>query len=536
MTQAQATDQSRPCSECGEVAEKVWRIEKDAIYCGRCYSRVFTKKVCLACGGSARVHRNDPAPLCRKCRNAKRQCVRCAKPVPKAGLIVAGQAVCPACVRHFKVAEPCPACGRLSKELSPAPAKGFSQPVCERCRGVYRKATCSRCRKHRRVAGRDNSGHPLCPSCAKPSPESHLCPDCHEVLPGGGVSRCRRCANKVAVKLRGKLNAEALRQPWAKSLFLSLCQWPGLQFQSPLIVRRIDRYADFFVTIDQKISNSSEVTTEKLLEIFGKEGLRINQVPVSFFAEVFQLDPSEKVLEDGKERQRIFLIKVHARNEPWAKELDEFEAHLRRTDRPRALAVKTVRLYIMAAYRVLLNSGKESMREISDNDVHRVLRKSPGLAASLTPFVRYLREKYGSELGPFKIRKVSPAQRDRKLLGDVRNAMAVLQSTTNLREARAHLAVLLSRLMGLPLKEVLLLHKTGLELKADRLLVRARPDEEPTEICGEAFALVRPWVERMLGGDWKQTSRGASGNPYMFEGRAINRAMNVASVAYWEEK
>lgn len=215
----------RFCDECGRGIAKAHKIHKSHEYCDTCYPRVFPSVPCSQCGESARPHRNDPQPpVCTACEIAQRKCIRCEKSVPRAALVLDGKAVCPSCVPYFREPAACAHCDRKTTRLSSAPSHGITEKICESCRNKLTHATCGGCGKYRKVAQRSELGA-RCVRCVDNPEVEHACPDCGSAVHGAGKSRCRSCANKIAMMRELNLTSAIFRNEWVAILWTRFGIW-----------------------------------------------------------------------------------------------------------------------------------------------------------------------------------------------------------------------------------------------------------------------------------------------------------------------
>ena len=106
------------CTHCGNAMPAAHRVDDAGKgYCQRCYYALFPRVDCTDCGGQARARRDDPHPLCFRCRRAAfwkgKQCVRCGRDMDQIArrYILEGDTVCcNACLHHLRP-KTCAYCG-----------------------------------------------------------------------------------------------------------------------------------------------------------------------------------------------------------------------------------------------------------------------------------------------------------------------------------------------------------------------------------------------------------------------------------------
>lgn len=442
------------CDVCGRAMEKAERIANGLAYCGTCYKRLFVRKQCKECGAPVRAHKHDENPACRRCQAGARQCVRCDRPVARAGLRIGNKVACSACARYFREPKACPSCSRLSVRLSRAPHLGFPDPVCEHCRSSGFR-TCAACGRFRAVFRTDQDGRALCKDCGAESPKTHTCPDCGGTVAGGGVAPCRECALKRRVEKRIRLNTELLEQDWVRQLFSGFCRWPELRTSAGDMTARIDAYAVFFRTLDIAFSGPMEITQEALFHCMGAEVLRRAFMPVKFIVLGLSLDWSAETLERLVEERRITEMVTAVRERRWYVDFERYRTWL--VSLRAATAVRTVRMYLGAVLRLMATTSANTFSELDNRTIAAFLRRHKGHRASLTPFVRFLRESGVADLQlPPKARQDSCAF-DAQLVQTTQRLFEGLRERESGPRQTALAAALLSKLYGVPLKSVLAL-------------------------------------------------------------------------------
>lgn len=503
------------CDECGGVIVHAHRLEAGKAYCGRCYARVFVSKPCVKCGKSARVHRYREAPLCRTCVRAGEVCLRCAKAiVGKAGRRIQGKPVCPSCAPHFRELRRCPECGRESKRLSRIPSRGIDIPVCDRCRGAVLAGECSICGKICQPVGGQGAERTVCRSCA--FPDLHGCDQCGAPMPGAKSGICRACSHDAKVERRVRADVQLLEQTWVRDLFLRFCSWDGFSRKFQRVLRRIDVYAEFFRRIDTNCRDPSRLTQDRLFEMFGAEGLRRCFQALSFLVAEAGLvwDPSKQ--KDLVETRRVATLLATHEGRAWINDLRNYYAALRaRTDRP--LKLRTIRGYVIAAAGLLHVAHVDAASTLEETHIRRYLARHRGQAASITPFLAYLEETYGTAISRPAVRKSPVSVRDRHLVARARMLLRSLDSSTGTRQRRAIVATLIADLNGVPLEHVLALRGTDAVRSGGAVsLWRGKGRVELAGAVANAFREIHE----------------AERSDYVFPGRMRGQPMTVESVRY----
>lgn len=411
---------SRYCDECGRGIVKAHKVYKGNDYCGSCYARVFPSVPCSRCRKSARPHRNDIGdPVCKACLMSDRLCIRCEKSVPRAALLVDGKAVCSSCSPYFRSEQQCPGCNRVTSRLSAAPAYGVVDKVCDSCRNQLTHATCTICRKHRRVATFVDGQGARCTSCADNPSVAHPCPDCGDRVLGRGNSRCRPCANKLALDREVTLTSAIFRHEWAATLWVRFSLWLYSSHRAnPNLLGLVRSHQIYFERIDAAFSSVLDLTDQSLLRLFGVTVLRTHLLPTRFMNEQLGIEISDEDKLDAVERSRIEEVILASKRESWGWIVQAYLAELDK----KGLSLRSIRMYISTA-----NQFAESVRlerqAWTAGQIERFLASWPARRNNLSGFVSFCQQSQKWDVTlPAKGAVIAP----------VRNPLAVVSKLTKL--------------------------------------------------------------------------------------------------------
>lgn len=390
------------CGSCGTPIDKAVAIYDEKAYCRHCYSKLFEKMECPTCSGSVRQPAGTAARPCEKCRIQSRRCIRCHKPVPRAGRLIDGQVVCPACVWFYKEPQNCPNCGKLSKRLARDLRLGFDEPVCESCRRKDHR-TCAQCGKDRRVAAYDHEGRPLCKTCVG-SNGVFICPQCNKPGKRHSRAKCQQCYwRELGGQRLMKIDA-ALRNDWLRHEFRLFFDDLSVHRNPQRAALMITKYGEFFAALDGAVTISADLSYELLAQLFWNHGLHRHKVAISFLirrgllAEMKANEWSE-FLEALRQRR----ILENNRDAPHYKLLLEYEEFLQHrvrsnrkfnwispNERPKA---RTVTNNLAAANHFLTFVGAKTtddLRQLHQNTLDKYLYENRGYRDAIRPFVWYL--------------------------------------------------------------------------------------------------------------------------------------------------
>lgn len=381
----------RYCDGCGKLISTAHKIHLGSEYCGGCYKRLFQAAACVRCNSLTIAHKNEMEPVCAVCTASMRTCLRCEKPVPRAGLMINERPICPSCVPYFKEPQQCARCERVTSRLSTMPSAGIFEKICDSCRNRHTHATCSVCRKYRKVGSRLENSAALCTDCVRDSTATHACPDCKTLLPGLGKSRCRACLNRIAVEREVKLTATLFRQEWVAILWSRFATWMHARSPAnPKLLGMIQRHQPFFERIDAGFASAMELTGAVLLQMFGTAALRRHPLPTAFLAEQLDIHVDSSDKEDVAEFSRINELLISAKGEPWCELLHVYHRALMTCE----VSLRSVRMYLSSAAHFCA-SAKIGSEAWVGGALERYLDAKPGARNNLSRFVSFCRQTQG---------------------------------------------------------------------------------------------------------------------------------------------
>lgn len=391
------------CGHCHGAMPKAHAVNGGVAYCQRCYWRVFKKVPCESCGKPTKSPFGYKPATCRACRLGNRLCVRCAKPVQRAGKLVPEGAVCPSCAKYFHEPKPCPVCNHVSHRLARDFQNGYREPVCERCR---RKnfVTCVECVKHRRAVSVNHAGKSICAACAERQGAPFICPTCNRPGRRHSKERCERCYWKERSALRYEEHETRFAHAWVKKEFHRFFDELFDYYGGKIIVRRLTRYAEFFAAIDKHFTQRAELSYRGLIERLGRNLVHGNAVAMSFFIKrglVEELPAWEREAIQGNTSQTKLLDR--AASKPYHSLLVAFHRSLvsvsqryqhrgwtRGKHRPKPRTI-TVSLQAAQAFLDFLPAEVvTNIRQLNQVDLDRFLEQYPGYANALRTFLLYL--------------------------------------------------------------------------------------------------------------------------------------------------
>ena len=400
----------RDCDECSRKQVEVVRVYRGHRYCRTCYAREFKHRACPGCGDTARLPREFPKAVCRRCER-NRPCVRCGREMARMGLRTPYGPACPACAPYFREEEPCEACGTPSRRLTRVARLGHGLRVCPRCARADH-GTCAWCKRPRLLVENEN-GEWLCKRCRE---EGELpCPKCDEPMPAGCGNQCRRCYLEELADKRTQMDSAAFSSETMAEHFAAFGKWLKVTRGPEKSAQKIHRFLPFFLEIERQWGRIPQYTD--LVSRFGAKRLRSVLLAMRWMEESGLVQPDAQVREEESDRRRIeatldrFPDGSRAREilESYCVALDErVEAGRSRT--------RSVRLSLAPAAR-LLEAAISRGRTVPDQRVlDGYLKKTPGQRAAVSGFVRHLQVTLNTEIKLPPYERGAAARRQRQML------------------------------------------------------------------------------------------------------------------------
>lgn len=392
----------RTCDGCYTPMVTAHKVYKGSEFCGTCYSRQFVSADCPTCNGNVVHHVSDQQPpSCGSCLRDQRRCARCQRPAPDARIVrdtVPGpdggagitheSLVCASCYPYTTPELPCPICNRPSQRLSGAAHLPDDLRACPSCVNKQTHATCSRCRRYRKVISFNESGGPLCIGCTGDRPAQHECPGCGSTVKGAGSAQCDACSIAARLRREVSLKAAAIEREWVASLFTAFGEWLLVKnVATGALPKTAVRAFAFFRAIDLDAETHQPIVARDLLRIFDSKQLRANLNVTRFLCERygFQIDDAARAV--ARDQALIARGLEESASKPWAEYLVGYKAWLQgRPSRTQAQYFRTAQAFCEAT---------ELSECFDQSDLVKYLESAPGSRANLSVWVTFVRSRYG---------------------------------------------------------------------------------------------------------------------------------------------
>ncbi|WP_126756887.1 hypothetical protein [Aliidiomarina taiwanensis] len=370
------------CGECGRLTATFHSIYKGDGFCCACYTRVFIRKECQACGQGYRIHPKQDFAYCRACRPKMIPCFRCHRTNYPIGCYFKDKPVCNTCAPHFKTEKACPRCGKLSAHLAKALEFGVTEAICKSCISAYYNP-CELCGRARHPL-KEKDGHHLCSKCYRLG--LIPCPDCANDYPAGVGLRCRDCYLRKLTRSKAQIAIHLYEQKSTQHDIIAFAEW--LLSHTTLLKASVsvNRFHSFFKVVDE--SPDDWFLSPHLLAPLDKELLRKDGYARLFYESLGKIIPAE-VLADVSTWRSIYkhLEYIYQPSPyPLSKEAQHYAKHCRTRIERNEIKLRTLKQQLSAVVS-FTTYLKRCNRQLSEDSVSEFLRHYPGLEASLTGFL-----------------------------------------------------------------------------------------------------------------------------------------------------
>ena len=416
-----------------------------------------------------------------------RTCLRCEREVKVAAIVIGEGAVCKSC-------------------------RPYVPPFIE-LKSPENHETCTKCGRFRSVETRDPSGDPICKKCMI-DPNN----------PGIQHQISEDYWHRMAAR-QWRLGEEAFESSWCRNLFEGFAVWADGRISAQWLALNVADVRDRFLKIEAAFSSREEITADRLLNIFGAEGVRrLGRVIPYLHAQGVQV-PSRASSLRAAEMDRISRSLLEMEDSPHYSLLTDYAAHLE-CPRPKGHALKsrTKRYYLKAATELLRTAGHA---RLEGKIVEKMLRETPGHAASLGRFIGFLNKRFNYHLPRPNVRRASNSkQRKKRGVTALQEVMEVLSQEPPEALRKSLTAGMLVGISAVPLEEVLAMRRG--DVKSVDNLVRVR-------MLGEWGTLPTP-CSRALGKYLALVIPDAHASDPLFPGRPDYNPLCASSASYHLKK
>lgn len=379
------------CDECRRGMTKVQKKHRGLKYCMTCYARMFKRRLCPGCGNFSRLPIFDVSAVCRSCETQK-PCVRCKRIGRKIGMLTPDGPACASCSHYFREPEPCEHCSIASTRLVRHEIDGAVLRCCPTCIAKQTMTTCSACRLPR--VSVNTEGPPLCKRCFTLGEVP--CPICTQMMPAGRVKSCLTCSWDRSFERRLERLQAATESIQVRASLSGFGIWFKKRRGAQYAALNLQRYLPFLEELHLRWEEMP--TYAVLVEHFSAEGLRRIRSVIYWLQDTGQLHVDPVVREESSERRRIAQsLKIFPEG-PARTALLGYHRLLEQRIELGQLQLRSMRIALSSAVRLLFSTDAGGQRLPAQKDLLQLLRKRPGLWASLYGFVGHLNLRHSLKL------------------------------------------------------------------------------------------------------------------------------------------
>lgn len=396
------------CHQCGRGMLKAKRVHRSHKYCETCYARLFKRLICPACENFARLPKFDPQAVCRECERIK-PCVRCKRSGLRIGKLTADGPACVSCAHYFREPEPCERCAKPSTRLVRISVEDQVLRCCPACISRLTTSCCSSCRRPRVIVTTDKA--PLCERCF--SMGKIPCPICMGLMPAGRVKSCEDCTWESSFKKCLSHQLEDISDPRTMKAISEFAVWLKARRGAQFAALNLKRYRSFLVEMHTRWRTIPLYAD--LVKHATAEGLRRVRSVILWMEESGQLKVDPNVRENASDQRRITFTLSFFPEGPAHLALQGYYQMLEARHEKGALTIRSMRMALGPAAKLLYSTDANGQKLPGQKELLKLLRKRPGLWASLFGFIGYLNRKHACRMNPWiDASWLSKAARDQK--------------------------------------------------------------------------------------------------------------------------
>jgi hypothetical protein len=233
-------------------------------------------------------------------------------------------------------------------------------------------------------------------------------------MPAGYGKRCQTCYLSDLFEKRLRISREAFAVAAMREHFCAFSAWLHARLGVQKAALTLNQYLPFFVEIEKQWGAVPDFNS--LMQRFGAAGLRRNELPVRWMEAAGIVAPDGQMKARSSDQRRIsdLLLKLFDRPEQHAL-LDGYRALLMEAMHEGKTTMHSVRLALVPAA-ALLEIAHDIKQSIPDQKALVLyLTKSPGQRASISGFIRYLREARGISLSAARVSPHKAAEARKKM-------------------------------------------------------------------------------------------------------------------------
>jgi hypothetical protein len=266
-------------------------------------------------------------------------------------------------------------------------------------------------------------------------------------MPAGRKNLCEPCYWRELLEKRIRMDCAAFSSSTMASHFEKFGEWLGGHSGHKKASLAIHRHMLFFKDIESRWDSIPEYSS--LLAAYEGAQLRRHFLPIIWMEKtgLIQKDPTLKATIS--ETRRIQNVLGSLDEGKVKNVLLTYYDFLMTSYQQAQITLRTVRLALLPASRLLLEADKHHRNMPNQSDLFSYLLRAPGQRNSLSKFVYFLKNYFGVDLSlPPRTKKASRARREKSKLELIR---LLTSGSGSLRYKKRLLGVALNYFHGLPI-------------------------------------------------------------------------------------
>lgn len=218
------------------------------------------------------------------------------------------------------------------------------------------------------------------------------------MMPAGRVKSCVQCYWNGSFEKRLKSLQAEIAVPKLQESVVGFATWLKARRGTQFAALNLSRYLPFLEEIHEQWDEMPDYSN--LVDHVGAEGLRRVRSVVIWLQETGRLHVDAAIRESSSEHRRIAHSLCVFPDGPGRKALLGYHRVLQHRLELGQLQLRSMRIALSSAVRLLFSTDAAGQRLPSQKDLLQLLRKRPGLCASLYGFVGYLNRRHSLGLSP----------------------------------------------------------------------------------------------------------------------------------------
>ena len=389
MTKTDSTTKNK-CDWCGNHPVDIKRRYKGEGYCANCYKTWFTERPCSRCNTLSRLHKKEREPICRECIK-NQPCKRCGNDASINGANTEYGRVCQICYQgYFKKQKTCQECGKDKIGVSRYTELPHDNEVCVSCYQRETRATCSACRRFRKVIKTPTGV--LCEKCHEFGEVD--CPCCGGKMPAGQGNKCEDCYWSHRLQREVAINLYLFKSDKIKKSYEAFIKWFINRTDNKNVVLEHLKFTAFFKTCDELWHEIPSYNS--LVQEFKPEGLRHHLTVLRWLINTEQVIVNLDIKNEVAEKERI--LNLLDKLEVLPESIQTYYKFLNEKLALKKTSLKSIRLALQPAIDIYIELSIDRRQQPSQGQLDAYLRLKRGQLSAITGFVSHINRRQGTNI------------------------------------------------------------------------------------------------------------------------------------------